>query len=130
NITPAKQLAIGDWTEDQLVAFLSTGHAEGHSSAAGPMAEVVQNSLRFLTPADIRATVVYLKSAAAITNGIAVAANPPATSGQIAGGADDLGAVLFASECQNCHRFDGSGAQTAHASLVGSRTVNDPSGTN
>ncbi len=130
NITADKQYGIGSWTDEQLSAFLATGHGEGRSSAAGPMAEVVANSLRYMTPADIKAMVVYLRTIPALANGFTIAANPPAKTGNIAGDPDGLGPILFASECQNCHRFDGTGSQTAHASLVGNKTVNDPSGQN
>ena len=43
-------------------AYLATGVAPGCGVAGGPMAEVVNHSLRHLTPEDIRAMVVYLKS--------------------------------------------------------------------
>ena len=42
--------------------ILSTGHADGHGGAAGPMGEASDNSLTYLTPGDIHALVVYLRS--------------------------------------------------------------------
>jgi mono/diheme cytochrome c family protein len=130
NLTADRTSGIGAWTEEALASYLATGHAEGRSSAAGPMAEVVENSTRFLTRDDIRAMVTYLRSVAPIGNAFPVEANPPARQDRIAGEEGSLGERIFAGECANCHRFDGSGAQTAHASLVGNRTVNDPKGTN
>ena len=41
-----------------------------------------------------------------------------------------LGLHVFEGACIGCHQFDGTGAVSHFASLVGSRTVNDPSGTN
>lgn len=130
NLTSDRQSGVGAWSDEQLAAYLSTGHAEGRSSAAGPMAEVVEHSLRHLTKDDIAAIVAYLRTLPAIAGGAAPADNPPAKSGKIAGADDSLGVRTFASECANCHRFDGGGAQTAHASLIGNRTVNDPRGVN
>jgi len=38
NITSSKQSGVGAWSDDALASYLSTGHADGHSSASGPMA--------------------------------------------------------------------------------------------
>src|SRR5580700_928733 len=35
-----------------------------------------------------------------------------------------------AGHCANCHDWDGKGVQSPYASLLGSRTVNDPDATN
>lgn len=126
NITGDVQSGLGGWSDEALAAYLSTGHGPGHSSASGPMAEVVEHSLRHLTPDDIRAMVAYLRSAAPIRNAPAIAPGPPkpvTTAGS-------LGERLFAGECANCHRFDGTGAQSPYADLQGSRSVNDPSAEN
>jgi mono/diheme cytochrome c family protein len=123
NITSDGKSGLGSWSDDDLASYLSTGHAPGRSSAAGAMGEVVENSLRYLTPQDIRALVVYVKSLAPISNAPAVTASlSPAQRAPT----NSLGERLFASECANCHKWDGSGAQIPHAALLGSRTVNDP----
>jgi mono/diheme cytochrome c family protein len=41
-----------------------------------------------------------------------------------------LGAQVFAGNCANCHDWDGKGVQSPYATLLGSRTVNDPAATN
>ncbi len=61
NITPDNDTGIGGWSDAQLSQFLAVGHAEGRSSASGPMAEVVQNSTQYLTPEDNAALVAYLR---------------------------------------------------------------------
>src|SRR5580692_2495253 len=61
NLTPSKQSGLGGWSDDAVASYLSTGHADGHSSASGPMAEAVDNSLRYATPDDIHAIVAYLR---------------------------------------------------------------------
>jgi mono/diheme cytochrome c family protein len=53
---------LGAWTVDDIATYLKTGAASGKARAAGPMAEVVQNSLSHLTDADLRAVAQYLKS--------------------------------------------------------------------
>ena len=62
NITPDPKWGIGEWSEAQLQGYLANGHADGRSSASGPMAEVVDNSLRFLSQDDIGAMATYLRS--------------------------------------------------------------------
>ena len=61
NITAAKGYGIGDWSDAQIADYLSTGHAMGRGSAAGPMAEAVANSLQHLTRDDVAALVAYLR---------------------------------------------------------------------
>jgi mono/diheme cytochrome c family protein len=136
NITPDRDWGIGSWSDEQLQGYLSAGHAEGRGSAGGPMSEVVDNSLRHLTEPDIKAMATYLKSVPANGDGTDVAAAPTPTmtrevSEQPATTQDSgPGLHMFEGACTGCHRFDGKGAVSNYASLFGSRTANDPVGTN
>jgi mono/diheme cytochrome c family protein len=128
NITGSKQSGLGGWGDDSLAAYLSTGHADGHSSASGPMAEAIDNSLRYANTDDIHAIVAYLRTIPAIENTVAIAQNPPAaTEAEPPSG---LGVDVFAGNCANCHDWNGKGVQSPYANLLGSRTVNDPEATN
>lgn len=49
------------WSEDELFAYLRTGHSRYHGVAAGPMAPVVRD-LTALPDHDIRAMAIYLNS--------------------------------------------------------------------
>ncbi|MGY3410720.1 mono/diheme cytochrome c family protein [Bradyrhizobium sp. GM5.1] len=49
------------WNEDELFAYLRTGHSRYHGVAAGPMAPIVRD-LAALPDQDIRAMAVYLNS--------------------------------------------------------------------
>ena len=136
NITPDHGWGIGSWADEQLEGYLSTGHAEGRGSAGGPMSEVVDNSLRYLTAPDIKAVATYLKSVPSYGDGTDVAAAPtPSSPRQVSeqpAPPDESGPGLhiFEGACIGCHQFDGNGAVSHYASLIGSRTVNDPAGTN
>ena len=94
------------------------------------MAEVVNHSLRHLTPEDIQAMVVYLKSVPAQPADVkrpearSLANQPPTESEH------PLGQKLFAHACASCHQWDGSGRQSDYAALRGLRTLNDPQGLN
>jgi mono/diheme cytochrome c family protein len=136
NITPDHDWGVGRWSDEQLEGYLSSGHAKDRGSAGGPMSEVVDNSLRHLTATDIAAIATYLKSVPAYGDGTDAAAAPtPAAPRQVSAQpatAHESGSGLriFEGACIGCHQFDGVGAVSPYASLVGSRTVNDPSGTN
>lgn len=130
NITGDEQSGIGSWPDEALASYLATGVAPGYGVAGGPMAEVVNHSLRYLTAEDIQAMVVYLKSVPGQPAEVkrpenkALANEPPADSRH------PLGQKLFADACASCHQWDGSGRQSDYASLRGLRTLNDPQGLN
>jgi mono/diheme cytochrome c family protein len=124
NLTNDHESGLGEWTDAQLQQFLSSGQAEDHGPAAGPMAEVVEDSLRYLTPEDIQAMVVYLRTV-------------PAQRGDLQTGprvaesaADARGRRLFAQACTGCHLPSGEGRQSPWASLRGDHSARDPSGVN
>jgi mono/diheme cytochrome c family protein len=127
NITSDKRFGVGDWSDAQLASFLSSAHAQGRGSAAGPMAEAVENSLQYLTSEDIRALVAYLRTIAAQTGSDEVNTGPAPRAQEPQG---ELGRNVFEGGCANCHEYNGDGRQTAYASLAGSRSVADPDGAN
>jgi mono/diheme cytochrome c family protein len=122
NITSDAQSGIGSWSEADIATYLSSGRADGHGMASGPMAEAVSYSLRYLTPADARALAHYVKSIAPIRTAVAAT--------QVRDAEDALGAKLFAGACASCHRLDGTGTQSPYAALLGDPSVADPAGTN
>lgn len=137
NTTSDDAYGLGDWTDAQLTGYLSRGHAPGRSSAAGPMAEVVEHSLQYLTQSDIHALVTYLRSVSPRTSEGSSEVNlDPATlkgatavlPANAAMAADNRGKLLFEGDCAGCHQWDGAGRQTEYASLKGSHAVNDPEG--
>jgi mono/diheme cytochrome c family protein len=138
NISSDKQSGLGAWTDRQVADYLSTGHAEGHGSAGGPMGEAVTNSLQYLTPEDTGALVAYLRrvkpqpDAADLVVDPAPSAMTVATAWSPGGqdGAGGLGGRIFEGACASCHTWNGQGRQTPYAALAGSQTVNDPSGAN
>jgi mono/diheme cytochrome c family protein len=62
NITSDPKYGIGGWSDADIAAYLTTGHAAGHASASGPMGEAVSHSLQFLNPQDAAALVAYLRT--------------------------------------------------------------------
>ena len=62
NITSDPISGLGDWSAEELAAYLKNGHARGRGTAAGPMGEAVDLSLSKLTQSDVSALVIYLRS--------------------------------------------------------------------
>jgi hypothetical protein len=50
------------WSVEEIAAYLKSGATPDFDSAQGPMAEVIEDSTRFLTDGDRRAIALYLKS--------------------------------------------------------------------
>jgi len=139
NITSDKDHGIGAWTDAEIATYLSTGHAEGRGSASGKMGEAIEKSLQYLKPEDMSALVTYLRSvpARAGKDPITIDAKPSlalassaAAPAPASGGGSAEGLALFEGACASCHQWNGLGQQVAHASLLGSRAVNDPEGVN
>jgi mono/diheme cytochrome c family protein len=127
NISSDAKHGIGAWDEQALVSFMRTGSAPGFGVASGPMAEVVENSLQYLSTEDLKAIAVYLKSSPARNEGVA---RPEPTVLLNAKSQSALGQKVFADACAACHRPDGHGNQTPVATLLGLKTVNDPAAHN
>jgi mono/diheme cytochrome c family protein len=139
NITPDAKHGIGSWSDADIVAYLTTGHAREHASACGPMGEAVAHSLQFLKPDDASALVAYLRTVPAREGehpiDVDVRAAPLAASTPVLPGKDELqadseGLKLFEGACAGCHQWNGQGRQTPYASLEGTRSVNDLMATN
>lgn len=68
NITPDKETGIGDWDRSELTDFLSEGLLPDGDYAGGAMADVVDDGLAHLEPADIDAIAEYIESLKPIHN--------------------------------------------------------------
>jgi mono/diheme cytochrome c family protein len=133
NMTSDKNSGIGDWSDADVARYLSTGHANGHGGAAGPMGEATDNSLSYLLADDVHALVVYLRSIPAQATELPRTVTTPAPASYREGAvaqADTRGEEVFAGACASCHAWTGVSPVTGYATLTGVRAVNDPSATN
>ena len=131
NITADKGTGVGAWSDDQLVSYLSTGHAAGRGTASGPMGEAVDESFSRMVPEDIRALVAYLRSVPAVASSEPATLAPPASQSPKTGGtADARGKMVFQGACVSCHGWTGESPLTPFATLTGARAVNDPAAIN
>ena len=132
NISSDKATGIGGWSDDDLAAYLSTGHAKGHGTASGPMGEAVDHSLSRLAPEDIRAMVAYLRTVPPVAStDMPATTAPPAPPSHKAGvTADARGKMVFQAACVSCHEWSGESLVSPMATLTGAWAVNDPGATN
>jgi mono/diheme cytochrome c family protein len=115
NISADPAAGVGARTVDEIKQFLRTG-AEPHLGVAfGPMAEVVQESTRYLTDADLTAIATYLLGAE----------KRPDTATPIPIKPAELvsGRALYDDNCAQCHKADGSGVRNAIPNLAGNAAV-------
>lgn len=121
NITPSNTGGIGDWSEDDLVAYLKTGHAKGRSQAAGPMGEAVEHSTSHLTDEDLHALAAFIKQVPAhdddmehqARDSFGKALQEPDIRSGVVHQVGDLyemgGAELYDANCAACHGANGAG---------------------
>ena len=143
SLTGYPATGLGKWTAQDIATLLRTGMAR-HSTASGPMAEVVLGSSQYLTEDDALAMGVYLKSLSAFPRenltpdsraeqdsqmgdresiqGEAVV--PPSRATMERGG------KLYAQYCAQCHQDQGQGNGLAWPALAGNPTVTAPSAVN
>jgi alcohol dehydrogenase (quinone), cytochrome c subunit len=115
---------LSDWSEVELAEFMKTGRTD-RTAAFGPMAEVVQNSLQYLTDDDLAAIARYLKSLPiGSENHVSV---PPKsnTAAELHNlRTESSGARLYIDNCMACHRSDGNGYPGVFPRLGANPVVN------
>jgi mono/diheme cytochrome c family protein len=133
NITSDKATGIGVWSDDEVSAYLSKGHALDRGTAAGPMGEAVDQSFSHMSASDIGALVVYVRSVPAVVSPdlpAAIAPPAPVSPAEAKVSTNALGKKVFEQACVSCHDWTGVSAISPYATITGARAVNDPVGTN
>jgi mono/diheme cytochrome c family protein len=131
NITPDRSSGVGAWSDADLTQYLSIGHADGRGTAAGPMGEAVDESLKYLKPGDITAIVTYLRSVPSVAApNLPEPRSTPASSAQVAADTNPRGKEVYEGACAGCHGWTGISPVIPFATLIGTRSVNDPTANN
>jgi mono/diheme cytochrome c family protein len=118
SLTSNREAGLGNWSLREISDLLQVGVAQ-RSTVYGPMAEVVYNSLQYLSDADAEAMAVYLK---ALPKGDA---EPPATSQarMVSPEAMELGRRLYEKQCAVCHGNEGKGQPPQYPPLAGNQSI-------
>ena len=114
NITNDDRVGLGQWSADDIVAYLKTGHNR-ITAATGPMAEEIEHSTSKLKDEDLAAMAAYLKSV------------PGSADSPVPLKADDpvmvAGQAIYRDQCAACHQIDGKGVPRLFPSLAESSGV-------
>jgi mono/diheme cytochrome c family protein len=101
---------VHEWSDQQFVTFLKSGVMPDNSKAVGPMQEVVHDSLRYLTAADLHAMVTYLKNQ---ESGAKPKSASPVKYARLA-----EGKLVYENNCSSCHQSDGTGQKASIPALA------------
>jgi mono/diheme cytochrome c family protein len=118
SLTSNREAGLGNWPIKDIVDLLQTG-ASSHGTTYGPMAEVVYNSLQYLSDEDAEAMAVYLK---ALPKGESEA--PPTSQARLVDpGVLENGRKIYAKNCAMCHGDEGKGHPPAFPPLAGNQSI-------
>ncbi|SAL37542.1 class I cytochrome c [Caballeronia sordidicola] len=127
SLTSNKEAGLGDWDAKDINDLLKTGVSQ-RGAVFGPMAEVVHNSLQYMTDADISAMTTYLKS-------IPQKKEAPETmqfetSEKFGGELLVQGKKIYTENCAKCHAENGLGKPPAYPPLANNQSIQMQSAVN
>ncbi|MGN6651864.1 c-type cytochrome [Trinickia sp.] len=129
SLTSNKEAGLGDWSIGDIADLLQKG-ASNRGAVYGPMAEVVYDSLQYLSDDDVRAMAVYLKSLPQ-HGGESAAANANANvSGEERNLLSRLGSKIYDAQCATCHGKHGEGKLPDFPPLANNQSIQMTSAVN
>lgn len=118
SLTSNREAGLGDWPLSDIADLLQVG-ASHRGTTYGPMAEVVYNSLQYVTDEDAAAMAVYLKSLPKRDSEA-----PPSSQARLVDPAVmELGRKVYAAQCAACHGDEGAGQAPAYPPLKGNQSI-------
>ena len=120
SLTSNREAGLGQWDVADVAALLRTGVSK-RGVVFGPMAQVVHDSLQYLTEPDVRAMAIYLKSLAQEGSPEAPVQVRP-TEGQ-SRTAYEQGAKIYDQHCKSCHQENGAGVPPAYPPLANNQAI-------
>ncbi|RDS86339.1 c-type cytochrome [Dyella psychrodurans] len=125
SLTSNREAGLGDWSIKDITDLLQAG-VSARGAVYGPMAEVVYNSLQYLSDADVQAMAVYLKSLPPSGDTSA----PTVTQTEEKNRLYPLGSKIYAAECAMCHGPHGEGKGWDFPPLAGNQSIQMTSSVN
>ncbi len=119
SLTSNKEAGLGNWSIKDISDYLRTG-VSNRGAVYGPMADVVYNSLQYLSDDDTRAMAVYLK-------GLAQGSSPDRPTPPLPSAESSLllslGKPIYDKQCASCHGFEGQGKPPHYPLLAGNQSI-------
>jgi len=125
SLTSNREGGLGEWSLKDITDLLKTG-VSARGVVYGPMAEVVHNSLQYLTDEDTKAMAVYLKGIAEATSRPASSALPRTESSLLI----SLGKTVYDAKCASCHGAQGEGKPPHWPPLANNQSIEMESAVN
>lgn len=118
SLTSNREAGAGNWELQDIADLLQVG-ASKRGAVYGPMAEVVYNSLQYLTDEDAMAMAVYLKSLPPRES------DPPPTSQArlVDPSVMEMGRKIYAQQCAICHGDEGKGFPPEMPPLAANQSI-------
>ncbi|HTH75097.1 MAG TPA: cytochrome c [Trinickia sp.] len=129
SLTSNKEAGLGDWSIEDIADLLQKGVAK-RGAVYGPMAEVVYDSLQYLSDDDVRAMSVYLKSLPQHGGGENGANGKSAMSGEERELLVRLGSKIYDAQCATCHGKRGEGKLPDFPPLANNQSIQMTSAVN
>jgi mono/diheme cytochrome c family protein len=118
SLTSNREAGLGEWEIAEIADLLQVGVSH-RGTVYGPMAEVVYNSLQYMTDADTRAMAIYLK-------GLPQKDSAPAPTSQarlVNPEVMEVGRKVYVAQCAMCHGAEGKGQPPSFPLLAGNRSI-------
>jgi mono/diheme cytochrome c family protein len=118
SLTSNREAGLGDWSIADIVDLMQAG-ASHRGAVYGPMAEVVYNSLQYLSDEDAEAMAVYLKDLPERD-----AEPPPTSQARLVNPAVmERGRAVYEKQCAVCHGDEGRGRTPQYPPLAGNASI-------
>ena len=119
SLTSNREAGLGEWSVDEIGALLRTG-VSPRGAVYGPMAEVVYDSLQYMTDGDTQAMSIYLKSLGEGTPPSPFVSSLPVAESSLL---MRLGQSVYMGQCASCHGAAGLGMPPHYPPLAGNPSI-------
>jgi mono/diheme cytochrome c family protein len=128
SLTSDREAGLGGWSIEEIADLLQKGVSD-RGAVYGPMAEVVFDSLQYLSDDDVRAMAVYLKSLPQHSGEGSAAASSPMSQAERER-LFALGGKVYAAQCAVCHGEHGAGKLPHFPPLANNQSIQMASAVN
>src|SRR6478609_9086404 len=118
SLTSNREAGLGNWSIKDIKDLLQVGVSH-RATVYGPMAEVVYNSLQYLSDEDVEAMAVYLKELPQRDS----EPLPTSSARLVSPNVMELGREIYAKQCFMCHGEEGKGHPPQFPPLAGNQSI-------
>ncbi len=118
SLTSNREAGLGDWSLREIGEVLQVG-ISNRGTTYGPMAEVVYNSLQYMTDEDTEAMAVYLKALPPRQS----EPPPPSSARLVQPAVMETGRRVYEKQCGMCHGDEGKGHPPSFPPLADNQSI-------